>query len=152
MFLKLDQTAGERFQFFTSSVNAVTGEITYDEPTDDGWVIIRPIQPFIEEQVLQRKRITEHIFNTKTRAMDRVSDFAELSPAEARREQDDTWDYAIIDFGNFKDLKTGDEIICNRENKLKLMKVPVFERFIVECLRLSSESTMIAKEEEPKNL
>jgi len=151
MLLDLDQTIGERFQFFTSSVDTVTGDILYDKPDGDGWVVLRSIQPFLEERIVQRKRVVEHVFNPKTRSMERVSDFAELTPLEIKKEQDNTWDYAIVDFGNFKDNRTGNTIICDRENKLRLMKVPVFERFIAQCLHLLSASKTVGKEEQEKN-
>ncbi len=151
MDLNLDQTEGEWFQFFGSHIDPVSGETIYEDPVSDGRVQIRSIMPFIEERVLKRKKSVEHVYNPKTRQMERNSFYADQTPEEIRAERDDTWDYAITGLENFKDKKTGELIICTRENKLRLMKVPVFDRFIARCQQLISDADTKEKEIVRKN-
>ena len=151
MFFDLDSTEGEWFQFFSSHIDLNTGEIIYEEPTSDARVQIRSIAPFIEERLAKWKRSVEHVYNPKTRAMERISYFPDQTLEESRMDRDDAWDYAITGIENFKDSKTGELIICTRENKLKLMKVPVFDRFFTRCQQLLADSGVKEKEKEEKN-
>lgn len=151
MFIEIDSTQGEWFPFFSSHIDPITGEPIYEDPTPDARVQIRSIGPFIEERMAKRKKIAEHVYNPKTRAMERISYFAEQTSDELRAERDDLWDYAITGIENFKDSKTGELIICTRENKLKLMKVPVFDRFVARCQQLLASSGVKEKEESEKN-
>jgi hypothetical protein len=150
MIFDLEQEEGERVQFFTSSVDPSTGKITYDDPVDDAWVELRPMQPFFEERIAKRKKITEWVHDPKTRQLTRQTYYPELSVDEAKKERDDAWDYAITGFGNFKD-KTGAIIECTRENKLKMIKNPVFIRFCERCFEVMANSG-VSKEVEEKNL
>ena len=147
----LDSTQGEWFPFFSSHIDPGTGEPIYDEPEKDARVQIRSIGPFIEERMAKRKKVFENIFNPKSRGMERMGFYPEPSYEEMRAERDDLWDYAITGIENFKDSKTGDLITCTRENKLKLMKVPVFDRFVARCQQLLASSGVKAKEDEEKN-
>ena len=70
----------------------------------------------------------------------------ELSLEEGKAERDDAWDYAITGIENFKDSK-GKIITCTRENKLALMKVPVFDRLVARCLQILASSGVKEKEE-----
>jgi hypothetical protein len=151
MFFDLEALQGERFQFFGSHLDPNTGNITYDEPAGDAWVTVRGMVPFIEERLAKRKKVIEHIYNPKTRAMERISFYPDLSPEEAKAENDDLWDYVITGLENFRDSKTKEPIACTRENKIALMKVPVFDRFIARCLQMLSESGIKDKEDLPKN-
>lgn len=141
---------GEWFYFFSSHIDQATGEIIYDEPVQDARVKVRGIGPFVEERLSKRKKEVEHVFNPKTRSMERIEYYPELSPAEQKAERDDLWDYAITGIENFKDSGTGEIIGCTREAKLALMQLPVFDRFIARCLQLLSSSG--AKEGDEKNL
>ena len=87
--------------------------------------------------------------NPKTRQMERIAFYAELSVEDAKAERDDAFDFAITGIENFKDAKTGTIITCTRENKLALMKVPVFDRFFARCQQLLSSSGV--KEQVEKN-
>jgi hypothetical protein len=151
MFLDLDASSGEWFNFFSSHIDPVTGEPVYEEPVKDARVQIRSIAPFIEERMAKRKKSFEHIYNPKTRSMERMSFFPDLSPEEQKAERDDLWDYAIVALENFKDSKTGKVIACTRENKLALMKLPVFDRFVARCQQLISSAGVKEKEETVKN-
>jgi hypothetical protein len=150
--LSLDATEGEWFRFFGSHIDPNTGETVFEDPVSDARVQIRGIAPFIEERIANRKKTVEHVLNPKTRNMERISYYADLTPDQERQEREDVWDYAIVSFENFRDKKTGTEIECTRENKLKLMKVPVFDRFVGRCLQLLTDSQTKAREEEAKNL
>jgi deoxyadenosine/deoxycytidine kinase len=152
MLFDLDSTQGEWFTFFTSHIDLNTGEIVYDDPISDARVQIRSIVPFFEERISKRKRAVEHIFNPKSKAMERLTYFEDLTYEQARVEQEDTWDYAITGIENFKDSKTGELITNTRENKIKLMKNPMFDRFIARCLQIISNSGAKIKEETEKNL
>jgi len=149
--IDLESTEGEWFQFFGSRIDPSTGETIFEEPTSDARVQIRSMAPFFEERIAIRKRSIEHVYNPKTRAMERISYYPELTLAEAKVEREDAWDYCITALENFKDSKTGELIVCTRENKLKLMKVPVFDRFIARCLQILASTGVKAKEEAEKN-
>jgi hypothetical protein len=151
MFFDLDSTQGEWFPFFSSHIDPVTGEPIYEDPHPDAKVQIRSIGPFIEERIAKRKKVAEHVYNPKTRAMERISYYPDQTLEETKAERDDLWDYAITGLENFKDSKTGEPITCTRENKLKLMKVPVFDRFVARCQQLLASSGVKAKEDEEKN-
>lgn len=150
MFFDLDAVDGEWFPFFSSSINLVTGDIIYDDPVPDARVRVRPMAPLIEERLSGRKKNVEHVVNPKTRALERISYYPELSPEEERKERDDIWDYVITGIEGFKD-KTGKTIDCTRENKLKLMRIPVFERFISRCFQIMANAGVSEAEELEKN-
>jgi len=151
MLINLEIDQGEWFPYFGSRIDAATGDIVYEEPSSDAKVKIRPMGPFIEDRVSNRKRQVEHVLNPKTRQMERVSYYPELSTTELKTERDDTWDYVIQDWEGFKDAKTGKEIECTRANKIALMKLPVFDRFIARCQQLLAESGVQEAEEQGKN-
>jgi len=149
MLFSLEQNEGEWFPFQNSHIDPSTGDPVFDDPVTDAKVQIRSMTPFFEERIAKRKRQTEHVMNPKTRQMERISFYAELSTEEARVERDDAFDFAITGIEGFKDAKTGNEITCTRENKLALMKVPVFDRFFARCQQLIASSGV--KEQVEKN-
>lgn len=150
MFVDLDvQEQGVRFQFFGSHIDPVSGDVVYEEPKGDAWVEVRPMGPFIEQRVMDRKRKSDFVYNPKSKSMDRVTYITEPSPEELKQEREDTWDYVIVNFGGFKNKKTGEEIECTRASKINLMKLPVFDRFIGRCQQLLAESGI--QESEVKN-
>ena len=148
MIFDLEQAEGERFPFFTSTIDPATGKITYDDP-GDGWVELRSMQPFFEARLEKRKKKVEHVHDPKTRSLQRITYYDDLSVEESKKERDDAWDYAITGFGNFKD-KTGKIIEFNRENKMKMIKAPVFIRFCERCFEVMANSG-VTKEAEEKN-
>lgn len=149
MIFDLDKEQGEWFPFFTSRVDAGTGEIIYDDPVSSARAQIRSWSPFFEERIAQRKKVVEHVFNPKTRSMERLSYFQELPPSEKKKEGEDAIDYAIVGLEGFKD-KSGKVIACTRENKLKLMEIPVFDRYFARCLQLLASRGVEMEEEEKK--
>jgi len=149
MLFSLDTTVGEWFPFQNSKIDSATGEHVFDDPVGDAKVQIRSMVPFFEERMAKRKRQAENVFNPKTRQMERITFYAELSVEDAKAERDDAFDFAITGIEGFKDAKTGRLIDCTRENKLALMKVPVFDRFFARCQQLLSNSGV--KEQEVAN-
>lgn len=150
MLINLETNEGEWFPFQNSTISPSTGEPVFDDPVSDARVQIRSMTPFFEERIAKRKRQTEHVMNPKTRQMERITYYAELSIEEAKAERDDAYDFAITGIEGFKDAKTGQIITCTRANKLALMKVPVFDRFFAKCQQVLASSGV--KEQESKNL
>lgn len=150
MLFNLETNEGEWFPFQNSTISPSTGEPVFDDPVSDARVQIRSMTPFFEERIAKRKRQTEHVMNPKTRQMERITYYAELSIEEAKAERDDAYDFAITGIEGFKDAKTGQIITCTRANKLALMKVPVFDRFFAKCQQVLASSGV--KEQESKNL
>jgi hypothetical protein len=106
--------------------------------------------PFLEERQSARKRKAEFVLNPKTRGMERVEYTEDLPPEQLKAERDDAWDYIIKDFDNIFDAR-GEAIPCTRENKLRLMTLPVFDRFVARCIQLLSEQGVKTAEDERKN-
>lgn len=150
MFVNLSQNEGEWFPFQNSKIDQLTGEPVFDDPDTEAKVQIRSMTPFFEERISKRKRQVEHVMNPKTRQMERVVYYADLSVAEAKAERDEAYDYAITGMEGFKDSKTGKIIECTRENKIALMKVPVFDRFFARCQQILASSGIKEREEEEK--
>jgi hypothetical protein len=145
------ESRGDWFKFFDSEVDLQSGEIMYSEPrADAGEICIRSVSPFWREKVEGRKKESEFVFNPKTRAMEKVSYTVELTPEEEAKERDDSYDYCITGFRNLFDGE-GNEILCTRENKMKLMSVPRFERFILKCLEIQINTANSEKEDAEKN-
>jgi len=151
MLFDLNASQGEWFHFFGSHVNPNTGEIVFEEPVSDARVQIRNIGPFLEERIAKRKRVVEHVYNPKTRAMERISYYPDLTPEEINAEREEMIDYAITGLENFKNSETGEVITCTLENKLALMKVPVFDRFVARCWQIMGGAGIKAREDEEKN-
>ncbi len=144
------QSEGDWFTFFESRINE-RGEVIYDDPKPEaGRVRIRSIAPIIEANQAKRKRKFEWVLNTATREMQRGGYYEELTPEQAQQERNDVWNHAITGIENFKD-KRGIVIACTPENKVKLMAVPVFDRFVARCLQLLSGAGVKEKEEQEKN-
>ena len=145
------EAQGDWFPFFGSKFDAATGEIIYEKPEEGSAEFrIRSMMGFFEERRKNRKKEYRMVLNPSTRAMERVSYYEDLPFAEAQKENDDAWDYAIT---GMKNAFTADDVPmeCTRENKLKLMKVPVFDRFVARCQQLLASSGVKAKEDEEKN-
>jgi len=150
MIFDIDKPEKQRFSFFTSTLNADTGKITYNDPVGDAWVELRSSQPFYEERLAKRKKVVERVYNPKSRGMDRDEYYPDMTIPEIKQERDEGWDYAITDFGGFKDASK--QIIeVTRPNKLKMMANPVFERFYSRCMEIMQNSGITEEEEKVKN-
>lgn len=145
------QHEGEWFYFFSSTIDQTTGEVIYDEPVKDARVKIRSMTSFIEDRVIKRKKQVEHVLNPKTRQMERIEYYPTPSPEEFKQEQEATWDWVIQDFEGFKDKRTGKPVECNLANKIKMMQIPVFDRFVARCLALLGEAGAQKGDAETKN-
>lgn len=137
---------GDWFPFQGSKINGTDekGEpkIEYlEQEKDAGRVKIRLADSEQMERIhaQTRKKIYEYVHNPKTRSMERVSSI-EQTPEQEKKERELIWDYAIEDWEGILDTK-GQPIPCTPENKMKLMNVPIFARFISRCLQLLSEKT-----------
>jgi len=151
MRFDLNLGIGEWFPYFGSQVKA-DGEVEYFDPEPEGGkVLIRIADSGTVEKIQAetRKKISENVFNTVTRHMERVVSY-DQTPAQERKEREMIWDHAIMEWEGILDSK-GDPIPCNLQNKMKLMNVPQFARFVARCLQLLSGAAAEAKEESEKN-
>jgi len=147
------ETQGVWFKFFRAEMNE-NGEMIYHPPEEDaGEVRIRAMDSDVREGIKKQtsKTVEKIVLNKQTRGMERISYIPDLSPEEAQAEREDMYDYAILGIENFKNSKTGEIIECTRENKICLMKVPVFDRFVARCFQIIGSSGVKGKEEEIKN-
>jgi len=146
-----EEADGEWFPFFSSGINE-QGVVTYSDPKPGaGRAKVRSLTPFFEERRAGRKKKSEFILNPQTRAMERVSYFEDLPPAEQKKENEDAWDYAITGIRNAFSAPNV-PIQCTRESKVKLLEIQVFLRFINKVLQIISESGAKQKEETEENL
>ncbi len=145
------QADGEWFQFQDSHFDQTRGEWIFDPPATDARVRVRRTDAFWKERNAKRKRVVEHVLNPKTHQMERLSYLEEQSAADAQASVDDAMDYAITGLENFKDKGSGKVIDCTRENKLALLRVPAFDRFIGRCFRLLEGAEAAQKEASEKN-
>ena len=83
--------------------------------------------------------------------MERVGYYEELPPEEVKKRSDDVWDYSITAWEGLLNAK-GKPIECNRTNKLKLMAIPEFDRFIGRCLQMLGDAKTKAEAEKNENL
>ena len=146
-----DKEQGDWFSFFESEINLKTGDVEYHDPVEGaGRACIRPMAPFWESRQAQKEKKSEFVLNPKTRAMERVEYFKEQTAQEEIEERNDAFDYGIIEFENFYDGK-GSLYECTRENKLWLIHIPVFDRFIARCFELQQNAKTARTEALEKN-
>jgi len=142
---------GDWFAFFESHIDQSTGELIYAEPEEGAAEFrVRSMVPFWEEKQRLRKREHKMMVNPKTRAMERVGYYEDLPPDQQKKETEDAWDYAIT---GIKDAfsSDGSPIECTKENKLKLIEVPMFLRFVSRVFEIIDEAGIKRKEEAEKN-
>jgi len=141
--LNLNPAEGEWFDFFGSHIDQNTGETVYHAPSPAAKALIRNASAFIEAQMKKRKRKVENVLNPKTRQMERVSGFEEISVEQVLQEADELYDYAIMDLRGFKDRKTGSVIQCNREKKIALRRNELFRRYFERCQQILNGSAEV---------
>lgn len=142
---------GDWYAFFTSRVDPSSGEIEYDKPEKGAAEFrIRSMVPFWEERRKNRKREYKMVLNPATRSMERVRYYEDLSAEEEKKESEDAWDYVITGMKNAFSAP-GIVMECIRENKLKLIKMPVFMRFLNRVFSIMTEVGIKEKEEKEKN-
>lgn len=148
----LDKDAqGDWFPFFGSRFDPLTGEIAYLKPEPDAAEFrIRNMTGFFEERRKNRTREYKMVLNPSTRAMERVGYYEDLPPDEAQKESDDAWDYAITGMKNAFAVD-GLPMDCTRANKLKLVKIPIFLRYIQRVFQILADAGVKKAEESEKN-
>lgn len=150
-----DIVEGVWFPFQTSQIDPDTGKITWDDPVlksngdPKASMCIRLTGPFYEERIAKRDRITKYVFNTKSRAMEPVTSFKELSMEEIKAEREDAIDYSIVNFNGFG--KSGKPLDVTRENKLLLIRQPAIDRFFAYCQERLSNLGVERKKAEAEN-
>jgi hypothetical protein len=145
------EVQGEWFSFFRSETKE-DGTIAYLDPeADAGKVCLRIADSDMVEKIQTetRKKVSEMVRNPSTRAMERVVYF-DQTPAQEKREREMIWDHAIQDWKGILDTN-GKEIPCTLENKLKLMSIPQFARFVARCLQLITGANAQTTEGAEKN-
>ena len=148
----LEESQGDWFDFFESHFDLDTKEIVYNESKPDtGSVCFRPARTFILNRIYKKEIDFKFVLNPKTRDMQRVEFDKKLTPEEYRKEADDLIDYTIVGFKKLFDME-GNAIECTRENKIKLAKVPVFDRFMARCMELQMNANIQRAETSEKNL
>lgn len=146
-----ENNEGTWFDFFESRIDLDTGDIVYDDPiSDTGRACFRPARPFLEKRLSKREKISEIVLNPKTRAMERIESYKVLTPAEERQEREDLIDYTFIGLEDFFE-PDGAPIECTRENKIALVKNPVFDRFMARCMELQLNVNIKQAETSEKN-
>lgn len=149
--IDLDAAEGSWFTFFNSRIRD-DGEVEYDEPLPGaGRFCLRSMNKFVDDYYSSRKSVSEFVFNKKSRGMERVTYSKEMTTEERKQYQADLWDYVIVGFDGFFD-KSGNEITCTKENKLKLAEVPAVDRFIGKCLKTLGENAIKQVETLNENL
>ncbi|MFH2076954.1 MAG: hypothetical protein ABIJ57_16710 [Pseudomonadota bacterium] len=142
---------GDWFSFFESHIDPSTGQIVYADPQEGAARFrIRSMVPFWEEQRKGRKKQYQMVLNPQTRAMERVGYYDDLPEDKAEQENDDAWDYAITGIEHAFS-SPGVPLECTRENKLKLVRLPTFLRFITRVFVLLNEAGIREREESEKN-
>ena len=152
MFFELDKAAeGDWFPYFKSHFDTSSGEIIFEDPEPDAAEFcIRSMTPFFEERLKKRKKEHKMVLNPTTRAMERVSWFGDLSPEESIKENAEAWDYAITGMKNAY-ASEGVKLECNAETKLKLVKIPEFNRFVQRVFAILNGEAKGRAEAEQKN-
>jgi len=138
--LDIEESEGDWFDFFESRIDLDSGEIIYDDPKPGtGRACFRSVMPFLEKCAETRKRKFQFVLNPRTRSMERVEYYEPLSSEEQKKQNEDMYDYAIVGLERFFDAQ-GNALECTRENKLKLSKVKVFDRYMARCMELQTNS------------
>jgi len=146
-----DDAKGEWFKFFRSEIKE-GGEVNYLEPeADAGRICLRLATPEVINSIQSQtqKKVAEFVRNPKSRAMERVTYF-DQTPEQEKKERELIWDHAIQEWEGILD-KDGNEIPCTLENKLKLMNIPQFARFVGRCLQILTGLEELEAETATKN-
>lgn len=147
----LDTDSGQRFQYFKSIVQD-NGETVFmdPEPIEPCWVTLRlaSAEKVEEMHALTRKPKVDRVLNPQSRTMERV-EYYDQTPEQRIKERELIWDYAIPEWEGVLD-KYGTVVECTLENKLRMMNVPIFARFVGRCLQLIGGDVAEKKEQDTK--
>jgi hypothetical protein len=153
MKFDLSSNAGEFFPFFGSKINT-DGTIEYLDPEKDaGKVCIRIVDAETLEKIQAQTRTkkSQFVLNTESRKMEKV-DYYEQTPEQIKKERQMIFDSAVISWEENKFFdEDGQEIVCNPENKIKMMNDPQFARFVGECFRRITGAKAEAEKVKEKN-
>ena len=142
---------GDWFSFFTSHIDLTSGDVVYDPPEEGAAEFrIRSMVPFWEEQAKSQKVESKFVLNPKTREMGRVEWEKPLPSVEKIKKNEDSWDFAITGIKNAFSAP-GVPIECDRASKLKLLKMPLFLRFVTRVFQIISDSGIQQEKEKEKN-
>ena len=144
---KRDMTADELEEFEKLAAKVIIFEAPEEGAAE---FQVRRGVGFYAEKAKNRKKRNEFILNPTTRAMERVSYYPDLTPAEQEKETEDLYDYVITGV-KWATWDSGEEIKCTRENKLKLMKDEKVSRFIRHCINTLVEAEKTEAEAAEKN-
>lgn len=151
MKFDLNKSIGEWFPFFASEVGD-DGEVKYLDPEKDAPRICLRIADAETRELIAAETQTkkhEYVLNSKTRQMERVA-YIDQTPEQAKKEREMIWDHAIMAWEGVVDTEDK-PIPCTLENKMKMMNVPVFVRFVGRCLTLMSGAAEEKKAASEKN-
>lgn len=128
--------SGTWFTYCNSKIDEKSGDVKFDEPLDSaGRICIRQADfETLEniEKIAGGKLKREFVLNPNSKAMELV-EYRDRSIDEKRKDREMLWDHVICDWEGLKD-KNGNDIPVTLENKMKLIQIPAFFRFIQHCL------------------
>jgi hypothetical protein len=127
--------SGTWFTFCESEINE-DGEIVFSDPLEGaGKVCLRQAGFDVIDGIEKEcggKLKREFVLNSETHKMEPV-EYKVQTDDEKKRKREMLWDYVIVEWEDLKD-KNGNDIPVTLENKMKLILIPVFFRFINRCL------------------
>ena len=144
----IESDEGVWFDYQESHFDKDKGIFVFDPPTTDAGVRVRRIGKFIADTIAKRKQKEKIVLNTHSKRMERITYYEDESPEAVQEGIEGAWDYAITGLKGFKNKTTGEVIECTKENKIALMKIPAFDRFIAKCFRVLGD----LEEEDEGNL
>lgn len=138
---------GTWFTFCESRIDE-NGNTIFDNPKEGaGKVCLRQASFDALEKIRKEcggKIKREFVLNPKSRRMESV-EYRDQTDDERKKDREMLWDYVIVAWEGLKD-KNGNEIEINIENKMRLISVPMFDRFIARCLEsLSNQKEVTEK-------
>ena len=154
MFFNLDAVDSGVWYPFQDSILQDDGTPVFMDPEENaGKVCVRNADSAFYDALYKktRKKVVEQVLNPTTRIMERQVRH-ELIPGKEVEDNAALWDHMIVDWDERICSAPGKPIPCNKVNKVKMMKVKAFDRFIWKCMRSNSESQGIVRKAETENL
>ena len=144
----IESDEGVWFDYQESHFDKDKGVFVFDPPNSDASIRVRRIGKFIADSMAKRKQKEKIVLNTHSKRMERITYYEDEGQEVVQAGIDAAFDYAITGLKGFKNKKTGDVVECTKDNKIALMKIPAFDRFIAKCFRVLGD----LEEEDEKNL
>lgn len=142
---------GEWFPYFGSTVRA-DGTVDYAEPQPGAARVclrIADAETLEKIHAQTRAKKAEFVLNPQTRQMERVV-YYDQAPDQAKKERELIWDHAIVDWEGIEDADSK-PIPCTAENKMRLINIPEFARYIGRCLQIMGTAEADQAEASEKN-